>query len=257
MIRTTCWYCRARLREARRTFTTNAPAWLLLGGCATVLYKDLHYHGLRGSGVPEPVRRAHLHEIRLSGRRFHRSCRTDGQLEFTGNGNKQVKPNIVVGIHAADGTRLELDACDTNFGAVYLPYRSDARVGTGRLGAGVQCIKQCQSQTRKSGWDSHGSPPGVPGPPQQRINDACSLSPRHTLWRPATNTPSPRAMSLAMNHAPILLRRQDSRPEKRILRKVGVHVRPHFDNGRYPHALHERSVPDSHAVPRTDGTFHR
>jgi hypothetical protein len=56
--------------------------------------------------------------------------------------DKQVKPNIIVGMHAADRTRLELDARDANFGAVYLPYRSDAWVGTvngtGRLSAGLQ-----------------------------------------------------------------------------------------------------------------------
>ena len=38
--------------------------------------------------------------------------------------------DVIVNVHAADGARLEFDARDPNFGAIYLPERSDAGVRT-------------------------------------------------------------------------------------------------------------------------------
>ena len=72
----------------------------------------------------------------MTWRRFDRLCRSNSQFDFSGDGNKQVKPNIGVGMHAADGARLEFHPRDTNFSAVYLSYRVDPWVrGVGRTGS--------------------------------------------------------------------------------------------------------------------------
>ena len=62
-----------------------------------------------------------------------------------------MKANVVVLMYAAHGTRLEFNARDTSFSPVYLPYRRDAWIGAGRLGARGKCTKQCEKQSRKNG----------------------------------------------------------------------------------------------------------
>jgi len=127
------------------------------------------------------MRRALLHEIGLSGNGFHRFGGANGQLDFPGHGNEEVKANIVVGMHAAHGSRRELDARDANFVAVHLPDRVDAWVGTvGRcrglarsLALSLSCrlYRAKQSEKQNENRNSHLS---SLGPPRASSGFSCS-----------------------------------------------------------------------------------
>jgi hypothetical protein len=133
--------CRSLSRGLRKApgVTARAFAWQALSSCRIAFHKNFHDRGGRRTKVPEPVRSASLHEIRLPWGRLHRLRRTDGQFDFPRDRDKQVKANIVVLMHAADGPRLEFNASDANFRPIYLPHRRDTGIWTRPLSAGARC----------------------------------------------------------------------------------------------------------------------